>query len=172
MNSHLERLDGLAPWMIPCVLRLVELCQSKLGRTLMIVSGYRSMEEQWQKYQQGRRFDRGNGVWLVEDESKLLTRARPGLSAHNVVTMKDHKPAAVAVDVIPLDEFGKAEWKIGDDFWDKLYELSWKVGLDPLGDEIGSFLAADRGHLQEPGFTLKMEGLGLTFLGSIITTKI
>jgi len=159
MNQHLERLDGMAPFMVKPVMRLIERCQISLGRRLLVVSGYRSAEEQRQKYQQGRRLV--GGVWLIEDELKIITRALPGLTPHNVVTVKDHAPASVAVDLIPLFDDGRADWHVSDAFWANLYELSWKVGLDPLGDEIGAVLKNDKGHFEEPAWKLKLEGLGL-----------
>lgn len=67
----------------------------------------------------------------------------------------------MALDVIPLWTDGTPDWEVDDRFWDSLYELAWKMGLDPLGDPIGSYLAGDKGHLEEPAWKLKLEGLGL-----------
>ena len=160
MNQHLERLDGLAPLLRQPVLRLVEQCQSKLGRPLLIVHGWRSVAEQALLYQQGRVMDRQTGEWVVADASAIVTRAKPGTTAHNVISRTGER-ASLAVDVIPLRADGSADWEVSVDFWDDLYALAWKVGLDPLGDVIGSYLAGDRGHFEEPGWAYKLDGLVL-----------
>lgn len=162
MNQRLDRLDGCHLIIKQPVLRLVELCEQKLKRKLFIVFGYRSVQEQLLQYQKGRAFNRETGVWEVADEKALVTRALPGQSAHNVVTTSG-SPASMAVDLIPLKSDGSADWQVSNHFWDQLYELSWDVGLDPLGDPIGSYLAGDMGHFEEPGFRLKMDGLGVIF---------
>ena len=169
MNQHLERLDGLAPVIRMPVLRLLELTKQKLGATLMIVWGFRSVADQMRIYQQGRVFDRAQGIWVVDDLKQVVTKAQPGSSAHNVVT-PDGKPAALGVDVIPLDATtGQPNWAPDDLFWDDLYELSWKVGLDPLGDPIGAYLQADKGHFEEPSWKLKLDGLGLVLPSPVLT---
>ena len=104
--------------------------------------------------------DRETGEWIVAVASDVVTKAKPGSTAHNVVSVAG-QPAALAVDVVPLCEDGTADWLVSMSFWDHLYELSWKVGLDPLGDVTGDFLAGDLGHFQEPGWKLKLDGLGL-----------
>jgi hypothetical protein len=91
--------------------------------------------------------------------SSVVTRAKPGLSAHNVITIAGG-PASMAVDVIPLNKDGSPDWRVGDDFWDDLYKIAWKVGLDPLGDPVGSYLAGDLGHIEEPAWKLKIDALG------------
>lgn len=159
MNQRLDRLDGCHPLIKQPVLKLVELCEQKLKRKLFIVFGYRSVQEQLLQYQKGRSFNRETGVWEVVDDKAIVTRARPGLSAHNVVTTSG-SPASMAVDVIPLKADGSADWQVNNHFWDQLYELSWDVGMDPLGDPIGSYLAGDMGHFEEPAWELKLDALG------------
>lgn len=160
MNQHLERLHGVAPILRKPVLRLLELSAQKLQVTLLIVHGFRSVQEQFRLYQQGRRFDREQGIWVVDDPTAIVTKAKPGTSAHNLVDRLG-TPCALAVDLIPLHEDGTPDWTPGELFWDDLYELSWKVGLDPLGDPIGALYQGDRGHFEEPGWALKLDGLGL-----------
>ncbi len=160
MNQRLERLDGLAPVIRQPALELIQRCQRKLGRTLLVVSGWRSIHEQMLNYQKGRMFVRETGEWEIADKTLVVTNSKPGLSAHNVITLAG-APASMALDVIPLLPNGQAEWDVDLDFWDKLYEISWKVGLDPLGDVIGSYLAGDRGHFEEPAWKLKLDGLNL-----------
>lgn len=158
MNQRLDRVNGCHPLIQQPVLRLVELCEQKLKRRLLLVWGFRSVQEQLLIYQKGRTFDRENAVWVVTDKEAVVTNSLPGLSAHNVVTVEG-KPAAMGVDVIPFDSAGRPDWNVRDEFWDALYELAWKVGLDPLGDPTGSYLAADKGHFEEPAWKLKLDGL-------------
>ena len=160
MAQRLDRLDGLHGCIRQPAMLLIERCATKLNRKLLVVSGWRSIQEQALNYQKGRTFNRATGEWDVTDKKGIVTDKKPGLSAHNVITRQGER-ASMALDVIPLTEDGKADWEVDDDFWDKLYELAWKVGLDPLGDPIGSYLAGDKGHFEEPAFKLKLEGLGL-----------
>ena len=160
MNQHLDRLDGLAPFLRTPVLTLLQRCQTKLGRTLLVVYGWRSVQEQALLYQKGRRMDRETGDWVVMDASLVVTHAKPGTTAHNVITLTGAR-ASCAVDLIPLNADGTAQWDVDMDFWDNLYEMAWRCGLDPLGDPIGSYLPADRGHFEEPAWALKLEGLAL-----------
>jgi hypothetical protein len=159
MNQRLERVEGLHPLMKQPVLKLVELCEAKLRRQLLIVFAFRTVAEQLLRYQQGRTFNRETQAWYVTDERALVTRALPGASAHNVVTTAG-APASMAVDVVPLKLDGTPDWKVSREFWDRLYEVAWKAGLDPLGDPVGSYLAGDLGHFEEPAWKLKLDGLG------------
>ncbi len=161
MNLHHERLDSVSPVIRGAVLRLCDLSEIKLKRPLLIVHGWRSMAQQVELYQQGRAINRESGDWEIVDAKAVVTRAKPGLSAHNVVTRLDGKPAAMGVDVIPVTPTGQPDWEVCDAFWDDLYELAWKCGLDPLGDPIGAYLAGDKGHFEEPAWRLKLGGLGL-----------
>lgn len=160
MNAHLERLELCAPLIRQPVLRLFELCEQKLKRKLFLVTGFRSVQEQYQKYTQGRTFNRESGEWEVSDVKQVITNAKPGRSAHNLVTHAG-LPASLAVDVIPFDGAGGLDWAPGEAFWQALYGLAWQVGLDPLGDPVGAYLPGDMGHLEEPGYKYKLESLGL-----------
>lgn len=160
MNQRLERLSGCAPFIQAAGLKFIELAQTKLAIPLLVVTGFRSVKEQLATYAQGRTYDQANRVWLITDPGKVVTNALPGFSAHNVITL-DGKPASLAIDVIPLDDAGQPEWQTEQRTWDALYELAWKCGLDPLGDLTGAYLKGDAGHLQEPGYLIKLDGLGL-----------
>lgn len=159
MNQRLERVEGCHPLLRRSVLELCALCEQKLKKKLCLVSGFRSIQEQMLIYQKGRTFDPGNAVWVVTEPRLIVTRSLPGLSAHNVITTAG-KPASMAVDVVPFDAAGGLDWDIDMDFWDDLYEVAWKVGLDPLGDQVGSYLKGDLGHFEEPAWKLKIDGLG------------
>lgn len=160
MNQRLDRCDDLAPLLRTPALALIERCQDQLHRTLLVVSVWRSVQEQWLKYQKGRTRNPDTGVWTVTDEAAVVTRAVPGTSAHNVITRSGNR-ASMALDVIPLFEDGTADWEVGDEFWDRLYAIAWQVGLDPLGDVTGAYLRDDKGHFQEPAWRLKLDGLDL-----------
>lgn len=160
MDQRLDRLDGLHGCIRRPAMLLIERCAIELNRKLLVVQGWRSVQEQMLIYQKGRALNRETGEWEVSDPAAIVTKAKPGLSAHNVIT-KQGERASMAVDVVPLLPDGTADWRVHDDFWDHLYELAWKVGLDPLGDPIGSYMAGDKGHFEEPGFRHKLDGLGL-----------
>jgi len=168
MNQRFERIDGLHPMLHAPATRLIALCDEKLHRTLMVVYGWRSVQEQQLIYQQGRTMNRETGLWEIADTALVVTRALPGTSAHNVITIKGDR-AAMALDVAPLHADGTADWAPGEDFLDRLYEISWKCGLDPLGDPTGSYLAYDKLHFEEPQWRLKLEGLGC-LLPALTTT--
>lgn len=159
MNQRLYRVEECHPIIHASVYRLVEWCEQKLKRKLLITHGFRSVQEQMLIYQKGRTYNRESQIWEVSNKAEVVSNSKPGLSAHNVVTMAG-KPASMAVDVIPLRDDGAADWTVDDAFWDDLYELAWKVGLDPLGDPTGSYLAGDKGHFEEPVWKLKLAALG------------
>lgn len=161
MNSRLDRLEGVAEFLRPAVVRLFGLCEEKLKTKLLLVHGFRSSHEQMLLYQKGRNYNREEGIWVVVNKGDVVTNALPGKSAHNVVRKLDGRAAAVGVDVVPFTKDGGVNWAPPDAFWDDLYELSWKVGLDPLGDPVGAFVQWDKGHFEEPGWKLKLDGLGL-----------
>ena len=169
MNQRLERLDGLAPFLQAPALRLIEQCDLKLKRKLLIVSGWRSVQEQMLNYQKGRTMNRETGEWEVSDAALIVTKAKPGLTPHNAITRKGDR-AALAFDCIPLKPTGEPDWLVAVSFWDTLYELAWKCGLDPLGDRIGAYLPGDMGHFEEPGWKWKLDGLGLILPVSGLTT--
>lgn len=160
MNQHLDRLDQLAPMLRVPARTFIDRAQAQLKVILLVVHTWRSVAQQLNIYQQGRTYNRETGEWEVSDPQMIKTKAKPGQSPHNLV-MPDGTPASLALDVIPLDAQGAPIWDTDDDLWDDLYEIAWKCGLDPLGDPIGSYYAADKGHFEEPAYKMKFEGLGL-----------
>jgi hypothetical protein len=157
MDQRLDRLDQVATFLQVPARELIAAVETRLGRKLLVVFGYRAMKLQMDLWGRGRE-ETSPGIWRVVDAKKIVTKARAG--AHNVIT-RAGAPASVAIDVIPLKADGTAEWDVGKAFWLELYDLSWGYGLDPLGDAVGAFLEFDKGHLEEPGWKLKLEGLGL-----------
>ena len=160
MNQHLERLEGLAPLIQRPARELLARCQAQLKRTLFVVHGWRSLQEQALLYQQGRIYVRESGTWEVHDARKVVTHAKPGSTPHNVIA-RTGEAASLAMDVIPLLENGQPDWHTPMSFWDELYAIAWDVGLDPLGDKIGAYLSGDLGHFEEPAWKLKLDALGL-----------
>ena len=159
MNPHLERLDGVAPFLHAPVRRLLELSETKLHRKLMIVTGFRSLDEQLMTYAKGRKLNT-SGIWEVVHVQEVVTNATPGRSAHNVTTRLG-KPASLAVDLCPFTPSGVLDWHPGPAYWQDLWELAHECGLDPLGDQVGAYLKGDDGHMEEPGWLMKVEALGL-----------
>lgn len=159
MNQRLERIDGLHPMLHKPAMEFIKTVEDKLSTVLMVVYGWRSIQEQMLIYQKGRRLNPDTGLWEITDKSQLVTRALPGTSAHNVITMKGDR-AAMAMDVVPLLADNTANWNVTQQFLDKLYAIAWDCGLDPLGDEIGAYLEQDKLHFEEPNWKMKLEGLG------------
>lgn len=160
MNQHLERIEGLHPLIKDAAAQLLAKCELTLKRQLLVVRGWSSNQEQMLLFQKGRTLNRETGVWEISDKAAIVTHSQPGLSAHNVITKLGGR-ASMALDVIPLNDDGTPQWDVDQDFWDDLWEIAWRVGLDPLGDPIGSYLAGDLGHFEEPAWKLKLTGLGL-----------
>lgn len=159
MNQRLERIDTCAALIRQPVRELIRLCDVKLHRPLMVVYGWRSVQEQALLYQKGREMNRETGEWEIINAALVVTKAKPGTTAHNVITMTG-EPASMAVDLVPLKNDGTADWEPGETFWDNLYRLSWACGLDPLGDPVGAYMKYDKGHFEEPAWRLKLDGLG------------
>ena len=158
-NLHHERVDGLHPMLHAPVRELLRLSEVELHRPLLVVRGWASVAEQLLVYQQGRTYNPADGTWEVTDASKVVSNAKPGSSAHNVIS-KAGETASMAVDVIPVFPDGTPDWNVPQSYWEQLYVFAWKVGLDPLGDAIGAYLKGDRGHFEELRWQWKLEGLG------------
>ncbi len=161
MNQRLDKLDLLAPLVRDPALRFIQRAQAQRQVTLGVVWTWRAVAEQQRLWEQGRTYDREQAVWVVTDENAVVTNAKPGRSAHNVVTLAERAPAALAVDLMPLRPDGEFDWVTGFAFWQPLYDLAWQCGLDPLGDTVGAYLAGDWGHFEEPAWRLKLGSLGL-----------
>ena len=114
-------LDHLHPQMRPLVVNF--LTAAKLnGIDLLVTCTWRSNREQAKLYGQGR-----------TTPGKIVTRAKPGQSMHNV--MLHGMPASLAVDVVPLRN-GKPAWGVsGEDgkLWAKVGILGEKAGLEWAG---------------------------------------
>lgn len=130
------------------------------GHDLLIVRGAATPTEQLSKWRLGRRFNLATRLWEITDVRLVVTRASPGSSPHEVVTLAG-QPAAMATDIVPVDVAGRPQWQTPDEVWKILYGYAAKVGLDALGDPWGRYLGWDKGHLEEPAWSLTLKALGL-----------
>lgn len=173
---HHERVRTCHPLVAAKAYHFLDLASSA-GHTLLIVRAWSSVAEQMGIYQIGRTQDVATGDW--KETGSVRTKAKPGLSAHNVMT-KDHHPASMAFDVIALDQTGHPLWQVVNEtpeqndvrwlrtygrrseaVWTDLYKLMAKCGLDAYGDTWGASLAWDKGHCEEPAWKLTLDPLNL-----------
>lgn len=176
MNLHEERLDLLAD-LVRAKLMEFHARAKAVGFPLLIVRTWSSAEDQFKLYQHGRSLDPVKG-WIVTNQAQVVTQTY-STSAH-MVTTHEGKPAALAMDVIPLDTASVPLWaqpqetaqqltarwvatfgKPEGECWNILYNLAAKCGLDALGDPWGAYLRWDTGHFEEPGWKLAMTYTGL-----------
>lgn len=154
----------------------------RLGYDILVVRVWSTASEQQKKFEQGRTYDAERGLWLISDSRQVITYAKPGRSAHNLVMREGLAPAAVAEDIIPLDanrtplwglpgetkESLKQRWldrygKTPDQGWKEIFEAAWSCLLDPLGDKKGAYLPGDDGHFEIPDYKKKMGELGVVY---------
>lgn len=113
-----RKLTDLHPQMQPMVTRFLANARTA-GIDLLVTCTYRSNEEQAALYAIGR-----------TKPGRIVTNAKPGRSTHN--NTLDGKPAALAVDVVPLRD-GKPVWSASDPVWKRVGEIGEKVGLEWAG---------------------------------------
>lgn len=113
-----RKLTDLHPQMQPLVTRLLANARAA-GIDLLVTCTYRSNEEQTALYAIGR-----------TKPGRIVTRAKAGQSKHNYTL--NSKPAALAVDVVPLRD-GKPIWSASDPVWKQVGEIGEKVGLEWAG---------------------------------------
>jgi hypothetical protein len=159
MVFHLERLERAHP-LHRARMNEFLLQAGRAGFSLLIVRCYATPAEQLDKWRQGRIFNKASGYWEIMEMSQVVTRAKPGTSAHEIIG-PDHVPAAMATDVIPVDGAGKPLWTTPDEVWKKLYKIAEHVGLDAAGDPFGRYLGWDKGHFEEPAYHVILDPLGL-----------
>ena len=114
-----RKLGDLDPRMKSLVEEFIVECE-KESIDILITCTYRSNKEQAEAYAQGR-----------TTPGKIITKAKPGESKHNVVNTMQ-QPASKAVDVVPL-RLGKCVWDDKDPVWPKVGEIGERVGLDWAG---------------------------------------
>jgi peptidoglycan LD-endopeptidase CwlK len=113
-----RKLTDLHPQMQPMVTRFLANARAA-GIDLLVTCTYRSNAEQAALYAIGR-----------TKPGRIVTNAKPGRSTHN--TTLNGKPAALAVDVVPLRD-GKPVWSASDPVWKRVGEIGEKVGLEWAG---------------------------------------
>ena len=113
-----RKLTDLHPQMQSMVTRFLANARAA-GIDLLVTCTYRSNEEQAALYAIGR-----------TKPGRIVTNAKPGRSTHN--NTLDGKPAALAVDVVPLRD-GKPVWSAADPVWKRVGEIGEKVGLEWAG---------------------------------------
>jgi hypothetical protein len=160
MDQHLERLISVHPIVAVPVREILARVEKTLGMKLLIVRGGESIEKQMEKFRKGRAIDPETKKLVVVNKKFVVTNAAPGKTAHNVEDI-DRNLRAMAVDLVPLDDQGMARWKMLRKEWEPVWEIVADCGLDPLGDEWGAHLAYDLGHVEEPGWKLKLDVLAL-----------
>lgn len=128
-----RKLTDLHPQMQPMVTRFLANARAA-GIDLLVTCTYRSNEEQAALHAIGR-----------TKPGRIVTNAKPGRSTHN--NTLNGKPAALAVDVVPLRD-GKPVWGMSGDgidndpsddlrddleLWQRVGKLGEKAGLEWAG---------------------------------------
>jgi peptidoglycan L-alanyl-D-glutamate endopeptidase CwlK len=108
MSRKLEDLDVRFQHLAEKVLEL----SKQRGAHLLVTCTRRTMEEQGILYAQGR-----------SKPGKIVTRAKPGRSAHNF---------GLAMDVVPLVD-GKPDWALTNKDWAIYGQACAEVGVDWAG---------------------------------------
>jgi peptidoglycan L-alanyl-D-glutamate endopeptidase CwlK len=122
-----KRIALLHPSIQPYARKLIA-TSAKRGVPLLLVSGYRSNEEQARLYAQGR-----------TAPGPVVTNAKPGTSWHNY---------GLAFDVVPVSLDGRPRWDAPASVWQELGALGESLGL-AWGGRWASF--PDRPHFQRTG---------------------
>ena len=126
----------LDPKMQSACMEHMRVCKEN-GIELLITCTYRSGAEQTELYAQGR-----------TTPGKIITNARAGQSAHNV--MNGGNPSSKAYDVVPLRN-GKPVWGTegaDGELWRKVGQIGKALGLEWAGD----WKWKEFPHFQEKGW--------------------
>lgn len=128
-----DRLSKVFPPLAAKMEKLIALCEAA-GVDLLVTQSLRTVEEQNALFAQGRTLP-----------GKRVTNARGGQSYHNF---------GLAVDVVPLDSLGKADWDASHPAWETMGQLAESIGLE-WGARWKTF--KDIPHLQLTGGTKLVE---------------
>lgn len=107
----MAKIDTLEPEFKSVVEQLLTLAQSVTGLKWIVTSGRRTMAEQQELYDQGRKNDK-----------PVVTKAPPGSSAHNF---------GLAADLAPLKENGDIWWEAPKAKWRAMADSARQLGLVP-----------------------------------------
>lgn len=96
------------------------------GKHLVLTTTYRSPEEQFTLFKEGRTMDT-QGHWVIADKSQVVTN----IDGHTVMGAHNYYPSR-AIDVVVVDETsGKIIWE--EDSYHCLLEIAQDVGLESGG---------------------------------------
>lgn len=113
------------------------------GLDLLVVSTLRTFQEQQDAWDQGRTKP-GPDVSVLRPKGRIVTKARPGQSAHNY---------GMAIDVVPIVG-GKPLWKFDarrpGPVWALVGRLGQDAGLEWFGDPLSEFIEGC--HFQHPNW--------------------
>lgn len=121
-----NKIDTLDERIRPLAKALIDEC-SKLGITIAITSGRRTIQQQNMLYAQGRTM-----------KGKIVTNAKGGSSPHNF---------GLAFDVVPLLKNGVPNWNAPLETWDCIGQQGKALGLTWGGDFKS---LKDRPHFELP----------------------
>jgi peptidoglycan L-alanyl-D-glutamate endopeptidase CwlK len=155
-----RRIQDLHPTLQPIAREFLAECERQ-GIIVSIYCTYRSDDEQAYEYSRGRTISSGIGVTPERPLGRIVTRAKPGQSAHNFKI--GAAPAAKAFDCVPLRD-GKSVWGtkgdgIDDDptddhaddleLWQRVGEIGMKLGLNWYGRPDAPFREFPHFELKE-----------------------
>lgn len=151
-----RRLEDLHPGVKAIAEDFQSQCASA-GVSVLIYCTYRSDAEQAALYAQGRMpLDEVNRLRKVADlaplgwgeNGKIVTKAKPGESAHNHVD-ENGKPCALAFDCAPIHA-GKLSWDDKDPAWGVIGGIGVRLGLHWYG-------LPNVGFYEKPHFELSLQ---------------
>ena len=111
-------LDDLDPRFRPVAEAIIADCATE-GLPVKIVMTLRTAAEQDALYAQGRALQ--NGVWVVVDPHKIVTKAHSGQSAHEV---------GLAMDIVPMELEHAPGWNPMSVLWSKLGVIVHRHGAE------------------------------------------
>ena len=121
-------MDSLDPSFRPKIQVLLDDLERR-GIKCIVTSGRRTIHEQNELYDQGRR-----------TPGDIVTKAKGGESPHNF---------GLAADLCPLDSHGNPWWNAPDDVWQVIHNLAEERGYLDSGYD---WKFCDRPHIEDPNW--------------------
>jgi hypothetical protein len=149
-----RKIDDLQSWFRPKVREFTRTAKEGQGLVLLVTRTF--VDEYTQKllYAVGRRtllpqevrWLKNEGVYPASEKRTVTNAENARDTAHGL---------GLAFDCIPyIPNTRKLWWDCPDEEWARLYKVAEACGLDALGDPWGEYLPWDKGHFQEPGWTV------------------
>lgn len=147
-----RQIKHLKDWFQPKVVYFINMCGSA-QYPLLITRTLTTETEQSLLYKLGREnittaeidFLKNRGIYPGRSD-RMVTRApHAEMTAHGV---------GLAFDCIPVTEYGAPIWDTPQKIWKVIYRIAEECGLDAMGDPWGEYLPWDKGHMQEPGWSI------------------